>query len=113
MKNPREQKTTNKNYEELKNKIFMPKSKTRTNKKAQAPGSNNHSGKRLRLEEMGQIEGAYRKKYVEYVAKDLKELIKLREQKTVKGTYLRVLTNVIEEKEIEIEKNKKQKSEKK
>ncbi len=113
MKTPGEQKTTNKNYEELKNKIFMPKSRTRTKKKAQAPGSNNHSGKRLRVEEMSRVEGAYRNKYVEFVAKDLKELKKLREQETIKGTYLRVLENVIEEKEIEVEKNKKQKTEKK
>ncbi len=110
MKIPGEQKTTNKNYEELKSKIFMPVSRRRKNKKVQQSGSNVHSGKGLRFEEMSHIEGAYRKKYIEYVEKDLEELLEMKEQKTIKGTYLRVLDNVIEEKEIE--ESKKQKAEK-
>ncbi len=83
----------------------MPKSRTRKkNNKFQFPGSNRHLGSDLKLEEIIKVQSSYRNKYVEYVAKDLEELNEIRDQGTIKGTYLIVLNNVIEEKEIEKQK---------
>jgi len=68
----------------------MPKSRTRTNTGRKSP---------LTKASKERIDAAYLKKFQEFEAMELEDLIFLQKTRTQKGTYLVALTSVIEMKE--------------